>query len=355
MFLTITVVMFCLGLFFIIKGGDILVKAALELNKCTGINTVIIGATFVSVATTLPEVFVSIFAVMANNHGIAVGNAIGAMITNVALVLAASLVFLPNGIRRGEIFVKSIYLFTVTAVVFLFAFNLWVSWWEGVILLTAFVAFLAFNVREINPKKMQNVCENCPEMCAKNTLLPPSNVCFAPQKCTFDASKTCILPPKSTKFWVKILLGFVIGQVMLCVGAFALVENGEELAHIFNISETVIGFTVIAIGTSLPELVTAITSIRRKSGGLAIGNVIGANIINCTLLLGVCGIIGDIKGHSLPVSRETVFVALPVLFIMTMVAVLPVLIRGRAYRAQGVALFILYAIYITYLMIVQPL
>jgi cation:H+ antiporter len=159
----------------------------------------------------------------------------------------------------------------------------------------------------------------------------------------------------NTKAWWGIALGFVFGQLMLIAGAFVLVENGEKLAHLLGLSETVIGFTVIAVGTSLPELVTAITSIRRKSGGLAVGNVIGANIINCTLLLGVCGIIGDIKGNSLPMSRETVFIALPVLFVLTAVAVLPLLVRGRAFRWQGVLLLVLYAAYISYLMIVQPI
>jgi len=134
-----------------------------------------------------------------------------------------------------------------------------------------------------------------------------------------------------------------------------LVENGERIAHIWGISETVIGFTIIAVGTSLPELVTAISSIRGKCGGLAIGNVIGANIINCTLLLGLCGVIGGLKNSSLPISRETAFVALPVLILMTFVAVSPLLFRGRAHRTQGVVLLTLYVAYVAYLFVVQPL
>jgi len=320
--------LFSFGLFFIIKGGDFLVRAALSLNKVTGINQVIIGATFVSVATTLPEVFVSIFAVAAGNHGIAVGNALGSMIANIALVLALSFAFLPSAVKRGEVFGKSIFLLVVTAVVFLFALNLQISWYEGAILLAAFAIFLIYNTwagaRRCEPV-IKPLCREIPQ----------------------DKSI------RRGMYW-KIAAGFIMGQVMLIFGAFALVENGEKLAHLFGISETVVGFTIIAIGTSLPELTTAIISIRRKSGGLAVGNVIGANVINCTLLLGVCGIIGDMKGVSLPVSRETVFIAVPVLFALTLVAVLPMLIRGRAYRWQGFVLLAGYLAYVSFLVIAQP-
>ena len=309
-------------------------RAAISLNKVTGINQVIIGATFVSVATTLPEVFVSIFAVSAGNHGIAVGNAIGAMIANVALVLAISLAFMPQAVKRRDIFGKAVFLLLITGVVFLFALDLKVSWYEGAILIAAFIVFLILTVT-----KTQRAGQ-------KKTLTEGAGD-YLPQK---EREKES---PK--KVWLKIALGFVFGQLMLITGAFALVENGEKLAHILGISETVVGFTVIAIGTSLPELTAAIISIRRKSGGLAIGNVIGANVINCTLLLGVCGIIGGVRGDALPVSRETVFIAIPILFVLTLIAVLPLLIRGKASRWQGVVLLTAYLAYVGYLVVAQPL
>ncbi|MDR0462567.1 MAG: calcium/sodium antiporter [Christensenellaceae bacterium] len=321
----LAVLLFVFGLFAIIKGGDVLVRSALDLNRLTGINQVIIGATFVSIATTLPEVFVSIFAVARGNQGIAVGNAFGAMITNISLILGLTLAFTATTIRRREILTKSIFLLLTTMVVFLFSLNLLVSWYEGVTLLGVFVAFLLLNAHE-SKKHPEQLCEINPDYCA---------------------------PGRSS--WPKIILGFIAGQVMLCVGAFMLVENGEELANIFGISETVIGFTVIAVGTSLPELTTAIASIRRGSGGLAIGNVVGANVISCTLLFGICGIMGDVKGDSLPLSRQTVFVVIPVLFAMTLVAVLPVLFKHRAYRWQGIAALVLYGAFVTYLFCVQPL
>ena len=318
-----TLVTFSLGLFFIIKGGGVLVRAALSINRVTGVSNIIIGATFVAVATTLPEVFVTIFAVAAGNHGIAVGNAIGSMIANVALVLAISLLFMPNIVRRGEVISKTLFLLIATVVLFLFSLNLRITWLEGLILLVAFLLFLLYTLKESKP----------------TGLCPPSP----------PVEQSC------RKIWLKIIAGFFIGQIMLIAGAFALVENGERLAHIFGISETVIGFTIIAVGTSLPELTTVIQSLRHKSGGLAVGNIIGANIINVTLLFGVSALIGDIRGESLPVSRETVFIAIPVLLVMTLIAVVPLLVKGRTYRWQGALLLVTYAAYITYLMLAQPL
>jgi cation:H+ antiporter len=332
--------LFCLGLFFIIRGGDVLVRAALHLNRVTGINHVIIGATFVSVATTLPEVFVSMFAVAAGNHGIAVGNAIGAMIANVGLVMAITLAFTKRdaggGVKRGDILYKTLFLLLCTVTVFLFAMNLNISWYEGIVLLAGFALFLIFNARETVKceKEVGGIMTRPARHIERNEA----------QRWSEDI-------PHAKNPWLKILLGFIAGQIMLIIGAFTLVENGERLAHLFGISETVVGFTAIALGTSLPELTTAVTSIRRKCGGLGVGNVIGANVINCTLLMGVCGLIGGVGGGALPVSRSTVFVAVPVLLAMTLIAVLPLLIRGRSSRWQGVALIGSYIAYVTYLVL----
>ena len=309
-----------------------MVEAALALNKVTGINQVIIGATFVSVATTLPEVFVSMFAVLSENHSIAVGNAVGSMICNIALVFALYITFMPHKVSRREVFNKSICLLVVTLIFFLFALNLRISWIESAVLLCAFVGFIYMNVRESREKEALDptVIERCLSSGTED------------EKCKKIATR-------------KIVLGFAAGQAMLIIGAFLLVRYAERLAMMFGISATVIGLTVIAIGTSMPELITCITSIRKKSGGLALGNALGANVINCTLLLGTCGLIGDIKGNYLPISRETVFISIPFLFILYIISILPMLYRGRTFRWQGITLLVLYAVYILYLVAVQPI
>ena len=327
MTLALSLAFFIGGLYVIIKGGDFLVESALRLNKISGINQVIIGATFISVATTLPEVFVSIFAVVSDNYGIAVGNAVGSMIANVALVLALYITFLPHKVNRRSIYGKSLYLFAVTGLVFIFASNLKITWIEGAVLLIIFSLFLYLNINEAKNEDTSQIKPDTPKLQEKDKS---------------NAIK-------------KVIIGFLVGQVMLIVGAFLLVDHGERLAHMLGISETVVGLTAIAVGTSMPELITCIASIRKKSGGLALGNVIGSNIINCTLLIGVCGLIGDIHGSALPLSRDTFLISLPFLFILYLVAIAPMMLKARTYRWQGIALLSLYALYVGYLIITQPI
>jgi cation:H+ antiporter len=314
----LSVVLFSGGLYIIIKGGDVLVDAALRLSRTSGINQVVIGATFVSVATTLPEVFVSIFAVAAGNQGIAVGNAVGSMICNVALVLALYIMFLPTRVSRRSIYGKSVYLFAVTFLVFLFTANLKIGWIEGAVLLVLFSFFLFLNIKEAGDAEV-----------VRQTVVRKSG----------DVR--------------NIVAGFLAGQVMLVIGAFLLVDHGERLAGILGISETVVGLTAIAVGTSMPELITCITSIRRKSGGLALGNVIGSNIISCTLLLGTCAVLGDLRGTFL-VSRSTFLVSIPFLFLVYIVAIVPMILQRKTSRWQGAALLALYVLYVGYLIISQP-
>jgi cation:H+ antiporter len=329
----VSLLLFCGGLWLIIKGGDYLVTSALSLNRITGINQVIIGATFVSVATTLPEVFVSIFAVVSGNHGIAMGNAIGSMICNVALVLALYITFMPGKIKRREIVNKSLFLIIVTIIVFLLAMDFKFTWLESVLLISGFILFLVFNISDA--KKRESDFEDC-----------ACGVLTEQKQITREEKK------KATK---EIVLGFLVGQIMLIIGAFIIVQHGEHLAQVFGISDTVVGFTAIAVGTSMPELITAIASIRRKGGGLALGNVLGANIINCTLLLGVCGFIGDLKGMALPISKDTLYISIPVLFLFTLIAIIPMLTRGKTFRWQGISLLGLYLMYVMYLVVVQPI
>jgi cation:H+ antiporter len=322
----LSILLFAGGLYIIIKGGNFLVDAALRLNKVTGINQVLIGATFVSIATTLPEVFISIFAVTAGNHGIAVGNAVGSMICNVALVLALYITFLPTRVNRRAIYGKSIYLFAVTLLVFLFTANLKIGWFEGAVLLIVFSFFLFLNIKEAR--------EEHP---------------ITPQVCEPPTTPSC-----KRRNTIAITVGFLVGQAMLGIGAYLLVDHGERLATAFGISSTVVGLTAIAVGTSMPELITCITSIRRKSSGLALGNVIGSNIISCTLLLGISSVIGDLNG-TFTVSQSTFLISIPFLLLLYIVAIVPMLLRRRTFRWQGIALLTLYAIYVGYLVVTQPI
>jgi cation:H+ antiporter len=271
-------------------------------------------------------------------------------------VLALYITFLPHRVSRRAIYGKSITLFAVTAVVFLFAANLRISWLEGIALLAIFSVFLLFNIREAKAQ------EKGPKRLTANNEWTEHTEKGLSQKADTDtnngqhaAVNLQLLPGVNTPTVKSVIKGFAAGQIMLVIGAFMLVSHGERLAGMLGISETVVGLTAIAVGTSAPELITCIASIRKKSGGLALGNVIGSNIINCTLLLGTCGLIGDLRGRALPLSQDTLLISLPFLFVLYLIAILPMLFKARTYRWQGVALLMLYAVYVGYLVVVQPM
>ena len=306
------------GFYLIVKGGDFLVRSALQLSRRSGISTVIVGATFVSLATTLPEIAISIYAILTQHQAIAVGNAIGGMLVSLAVIFALYAVISPQRVEKGQLLIKSLFLFFSITLVVIFSLNGRISMFGGFALGLIYFFYLIITARSA-PKE-------------KKELIPPEE----------QVSKK------------QIWGGFLLGQVLLLFGAFLLVQNSESLALRLGISETVVGFTLIAIGTSMPEFVTVFKSIKQKSGGLAIGNIIGSNIINATLLLGISAIVGALHGSALFITPHTLFVAIPILIIASLVALVPLLVKGRIYRLQGIALLVLYALYIIYLIAAKP-
>ncbi|HOO28899.1 MAG TPA: sodium:calcium antiporter, partial [Lachnospiraceae bacterium] len=144
------------------------------------------------------------------------------------------------------------------------------------------------------------------------------------------------------------ILKFVIGTVGIVWGADLLVDNGSELARIAGISESIIGVTLVAVGTSLPELVTTITAILKKQSSLSIGNIIGANIIDLTIILPLCAIV---SGKALPVSTQMTSLDMPVCIAVGLIAMVPALISQKFHRWQGVLLLACYAVYMGVLFI----
>ncbi|MCL2846568.1 MAG: calcium/sodium antiporter [Firmicutes bacterium] len=320
--LMLYVLLFLVGLFFIIKGGDFLVSAALQFGRATGIGHIVLGATVIAVATTAPEIVISTIAVFEGHYDMAAGNAIGGMMANIALVMAVYIVFVGSRVSRRDTATKGLFLFGSLILVAIFARDLYISLWEGLILIALAVVFFVYAF--MSARKHKQIIE-------------------------------ILDPPERRRVMRRAVLGFALGQAILIFGATLLVQNGERIAADLGISETVIGFTIVAVGTSSPELVTILAAIKRKSGDLALGNILGSNIINSTLLLGACGLAGHFGGHGMPLSRTVVVFGLPVLFIATVIVILPMLLRGRTYRWQGLALLSLYAAYILYLTIAQPI
>jgi len=336
------------------KGGDFLVTSAITLGRLTKFSHMFIGATFVTIATSVPELIVSVVAVVGGSYGIAVGNIIGGMTANIALVLAISMIFLPSSsVSKGEAVAKSLFMLCAFVLVFIFSLDLRITWVEGLVLMIFFAVFVVFSVLQArlhikggrfcgkNLGAVGGVRGKCINMVCAMRNKVQNSTSYGQASDESSLSKA-----ERKKLWRELLVGFLIGQVLIVVGAFVLVSNAERLSGIMGISETVVGLTFMAFGAAAPELTTVIASIRKKSGDMALGNILGSNIINSTLLLGLLVATSYAVRGSLPIARIAVILGIPLLVGVSLVAVLPMVLKGKTYRWQGLALVMTYVVYI---------
>ncbi len=297
---------FVLGLSLIIKGGDEFVKAAVSIARRIGMSELVIGATIVSLGTTLPEVLVSTLAGISGSADIAVGNAVGSVICNTSFIAALVLLFAKPQLDRRMLSWRVLYFFGSLGLLYV------VSAVSGGVSRPVGVAFIAlFGVYTYLSSRQR-----------KN-----ANRQEAPEE---PLGRAVII--------------LIVTAICLFFGAKLLVDNGIEIARALNVPERFIASTFIALGTSLPELVTAIISIRISMGALSIGNVIGANILNVLTVIGIPAAICGIA-----VSPAAINIDIPYAALVMLIMTLPPALTGRTYRAQGVALLGCYAAYVTFL------
>lgn len=310
--LAITVFLFIAGVVFVVKGGDYFVDAASWIAEVSGIPKLIIGATIVSVATTLPEMLVSVMAAMQGKVDMSIGNAIGSVTANIGLIMAIALIFMPGMIKRRDYLLKSVLMLSAAGIIVACGFMGEVNIIFSFVLLAIFIIFLWENISA-----------------ARHTLSTRP----AEQK---DGALT----DKNTV--IINIIKFFVGAVGIVWGADLLVDNGSELARLIGISERIIGVTLVAVGTSLPELITTVTAIAKKQSALSVGNILGANIMDLTLIMPLSALI---SGQSLPVSATSARIDLPACLLVGLIAVIPAMARSKFSRWQG---FLLMAIYTAY-------
>ena len=312
------------GFILLIKGGDWFVDAACGIAKRFKLPELLIGATVVSIGTTLPEVMTSAMGALSGSGAIAYGNAIGSIICNTSLIAAITIAIKPGKANKKSLIFPVCFFFAVAA---FYAFNAYVfhgfAQWAGLALLVAFVVYMVINV--INMK-------NNPE---EEEL--SENMEIAEE----EENKE----PEAKGNFFKDLLFLVIGSAVIAVGAYLLVESATSIAHQIGVPESVIGLTVVAIGTSLPELVTAITSLIKGHGSLSLGNIIGANIFNLVL---VSGVAITINPFSIPMNsmlfgqNASLVLDLPVVFLVMGIMTLPTIFKGKLRRWQGISMLAIY-------------
>ena len=306
------VLLFCLGLVLLIKGGDWFVDGSVGVAHRFGVPELIIGATVVSIGTTLPEVMVSATSALQGHGEIAYGNAVGSIICNTALIAALTVAIRPSKVDKKSLLSPVLFFFAAAAY---YLFNAYVlggfSRVSGVILVTVFVLYMIFTINQGR----------------KNP---------APAQESTDEVKPL----------GKSLLLLVVGAVLIALGANLLVDNGILIAQGLGVPESVIALTFVALGTSLPELVTAVTSLIKGHGALSLGNVIGANLFNLVLVSGVSVTLAPFsipRSSTIAGHNASLVLDIPVMLAVMAFLTLPALKRGKLSRFQGVALLLIYA------------
>ena len=320
------------GFLLLIKGGDWFVDAASNIAKRFHLPELLIGATVVSIGTTLPEVMTSAMGAAAGSGAVAYGNAIGSIICNTSLIAAITIAIKPGKADKKSLVFPACFYFGAMA---FYSFNAYFfgkfDIWMGIILLAGFVAYMIINV--INMKKNPSEAEETNNEEQENTE---------------NNSNLGLLKN------VAVLIG---AALVIAVGAYLLVESATKIAHDLNVPETIISLTIVALGTSLPELVTAVTALMKGHGALSLGNIIGANIFNLVLVSGTAISINpfDVPAEAtfLGMNASLVF-DIPLAFGVMAIMTLPPLFKGKMYRWQGIALLGLYAAYCVLQFVVLP-
>lgn len=312
----IVVLLFALGLVLLIKGGDWFVDGATGIAHRFHLPELLIGATVVSIGTTLPEVMVSATSALEGVGGIAYGNAIGSVICNTALIAALTVAIRPAVINRKSLLLPAGFFFLAAAFYCLnaYAFGRF-DRWAGLVLLAMFVVYILLTIRQM--KQHPELTEDDDE--DEET----------------DADKP---------MWQQLTL-LVVGAAAIAVGANLLVENGTKIASALGVPDSVIGLTMVALGTSLPELVTAITSLAKGHGALSLGNVIGANLFNLVLVSGTASTLAPfaIPQESMVAGMNgSLLIDIPVMLAVMLILCVPALTTGKLKRWQGVTLLTLY-------------
>lgn len=302
-----TVLLFILGLVLICAGGDRLVDAAVAIAKKLNIPQIVVGATIVSLGTTLPEILVSTTAAFDGSAAIAAGNAFGSIICNTALIAGLSQSIRPaEKVGAASIAWRSAFFFFVIGAMEIYGCIAGAySRTSGVLLLVAFIVYACLNVRLSSGEEDEEDTGS-----GEDVSIP------------------------------RQLLILVVCAALLYVGANLLVDNGILIAQALGVPERVIAVTFIALGTSLPELVTSLMSLVKGYGNVGLGNVIGANILNMLLVIGIPAAV-----QGIPLERQTLMVDIPLAIAVMAILLVPILVRKKSSRVQGLVLLGIYIVY----------
>jgi cation:H+ antiporter len=306
-----SVLILILGLATLVIGGEFFVKGAVGIALKFKVSTLVIGLTVVSFGTSAPELLVSLSAAIDGRSAIAIGNVVGSNIANLALVLGVTCIIFPISVRRSTLRVDWNFMMLSSLILFAFMFDGIIHWWEGAIMFTILLVYIVWSIRRSRRNDADEIEDDV------------------------DLDKP----------FIYYILFTVLGCIALAFGSDWMLDGAVDIAKYFDVSDSVIGATIIAFGTSVPELATSSIAAFRKETDISIGNLIGSNIFNILCILGLIPMVKEVEFNTSVLSNEMVWM-LVISFL-----ILPLSIKTLSInRWKGVFLALLY-VFFSYFMV----
>ncbi len=336
---------FGIALAILIKGSDFFVDAAAHLAKTFGVSDFIIGLTIVAIGTSLPELFSSIFAALNNNTGLVIGNIVGSNIANIGLVLGLSSVIAVLEIKKEVFRRDGLFLILISLLFLVFSLNKTISKFEGLILLSLFIIYMAYLFRFQPGRRIFKF----------RKFLKNVNVNFIKSCLSFKKYKECIyliskvfisqrrLNNEEEKFFniLKDVIFLIVGGGAIYLGAKYVIPSAVNIALFFNVPEDLVGLILISIGTSLPELLVSFIALKKGLNNILIGNILGSNIANLLLIGGSSALI-----NPLILNTISLIYIIPFMVIMTFLLLSFIRSHWILKMFEGLILMVLYILFI---------
>lgn len=302
------------GLVYLLMGGDLLVRGAVALGRRLRVSPMLVGVTIVALGTSAPELFISVQAVVSGHPGIALGNVVGSNVANVLLVAASLAILCPIALGDGVTREDSVAMLAASLLLLVLSLGGAVTRGEGAVLLLGFLLFMGYKARHVDRIRMR------------------------------EGRLDWVVGLPGTAPMIALFI--IVGILSLPLGAYLFIGGAVAIAEQLGVSETVVGLTVVAVGTSLPELATVFVAAARRNLDIALGNVIGSNVLNILAILGAAAVI---PAGGLPVPGEVLGFDVPVMLAAALAISVFTLRRRTMGRSVGAGMLLAYAAYVAIL------
>jgi cation:H+ antiporter len=350
----VEIILFIVGLVFLVAGSEYFIRAAASIAKKLGISGFIIGLTLVALGTSIPELASSIAAALKNASGIIIGNVIGSNIANIGLIVGVAATIALIKTKKAMVWRDGLIMLFASGLFYVFMINGILSKIEAGILLLLYIAYMAFLIEE-QPEFEEYHFGHFLRyffrfrylVTIRSKLLSP----FKPKKDHRKKEKMTSEQKRREKELfkaglIKDFLVLAVSGIGVVLGANYLIEAAIFFANLFNVPNTLIGLSLVAIGTSLPELSVTITAARKGYGNIAVGNIIGSNIANIFLVIGVSGLILPLQ-----IIKSTIYYVAPFMIFMSILLLVFIRSQWKIRKIEGTIFLILYAIFMTLLVV----